>query len=148
MNENTHAASTAAIDTVDPGDTGAVTPHDEAIVEPSERDIEARWKVGEPDAEGYQMYAELSVGHEAGRGYYAMLHVACIQESDGPITRRKMMLGIRAVRIHVEAPQRFHAARFPKVYDAALAELRRRFDSRDVLVTAYFDPSSAIHSPA
>jgi hypothetical protein len=107
--------------------------------ESTERGCRVLWAIGEPDKQGYQGYAELSVTHR-GRDVYA--YVARLGTTrirrDGVFVSEKFEFSRPSLPINREPAKRFSAARLAAFTAAARAAVEKRYAAGDPEVVALF----------
>lgn len=128
------------------------SPADDPVTVEGERRIAATWNVGPADEDGWQPQARLVVDHWKGsKRYTAALRVGREKvEKRGNTTIVSELLNYAAIARSVPILER-DASRFSRktlhtVFETALTLLRDRFESSEDDVTAYFDPTSAVHA--
>jgi hypothetical protein len=87
----------------------------------------------------------LSVRHRKGRGYVATLSVMWTEDDSESRVEHYKVLG-PAVKIDEQAAARFSRPSLNKLYEKALAEVRRRFKEGDADVVNHFDAASAAYT--
>jgi len=112
------------------------------------RTISATWKIGEPSDDNWQPQALLKVSHwSSTKSYKAVLSASRAQLTDpGPgalvlAVQQDMGMSARREVLAIAAAPRFDGRKLNAVFEAALAELRRRFQDGDQAVTVFFDPT-------
>jgi hypothetical protein len=105
----------------------------------------AKWNVGDLDGRGRQPVACLSVRHHKGAGYVATLSVMWTEDNDRARVEHYKLLD-PAVKIDEQAAARFSRPSLNKLYEKALAEVRRRFKEGDADVVSHFDAASAAYT--
>jgi hypothetical protein len=107
-----------------------------------DRDIRAKWDVGQADRDGWQPQALLLVTYHKGTGYRASLSTVH-ERRERMFVAEQFQFGTPVLSIYAQPGTRFNRATLGKVYDRALAELRRRYAADDAAVLAYFEPTTA-----
>jgi hypothetical protein len=127
------------------------TPNGEPVLrEPGDRknrSISATWDVG-PAVKGWVPQAQLRVSYTRAEGFIASL--TAIRSLDRPslvATTTSGMFDPTVVVLKRPKIARYKPAELRPVLDAAIAELRRRFEADDPKVLPYFDLTSSVSPP-
>jgi len=101
------------------------------------RRITGVWMVGQPDQKGWQQQVHLTVAYYKSHGYTANLCVRH-ERTTSLGTEIRFDVGSATTRVDHQPGTRFHAATLTRVYDTALATVRRRYENNDDRIVAFF----------
>ena len=114
----------------------------EPRIERRTRSVRALWPLGQPDQQGFQAYAALTVTHHGTPryAYTVVLGRAEIKAEPWGVTEKLHLTATTQLRIETVTARRYSARRIEELLRAGLATIRARYRDQDTAVRALFEP--------
>ena len=112
-------------------------------IERRERSVRALWPVGQPDEQGFQVYAALAVTHfgTPRYEYTVVLRRAEIKAEPWGVTEKLLLTAEAQLRVETVAARRYSVRRIEELLAAGLRTVRARYRDQDRAVRALFEPA-------
>jgi hypothetical protein len=120
-------------------------PHTEPARNDDGRSIKARWNTGHLDSHGHQRQVLLLVEYD--RTAYVATVGTARQHHGQSACIEPFQPHPRAVVLCTQPSNQFSCTTLTAVYEAALTDLRRRFDAKDAAILPHFESTDQLAAP-